>query len=160
MSNCIPSVNSSSSEGVFDSSTETELILRSPALPIRVAAPQSVQEDRDAMDLFSDEVGTYIALGGNRNLQAAHEALEAFVQRREGEAGIVTDPVAAAVVRAQALDAQRSYVRFQDGKYRQLEADEGRAAQLLERLGEPSLEAFDAVTAKQTRDLMEAYEVR
>jgi hypothetical protein len=145
---------------LFDQATETELILRSPALPIRVAAPQSVQEDRDAMDLFSDEVGTYIALGGNRNLEAAHRALEAFVARRAGADGQVTDPVAAAVVRAQALDAQRSYVRFEDGAYRTLAADEDRAAQLLGRLGDESMAAFDAVTAAKTRELKETYRGR
>jgi hypothetical protein len=142
---------------IFDAQTKTDFILRSPALPIRVAAPQSVQEDRDAMELFRDDVGVYLALGGNRNLEGAHRTLEEFVARRAGESGEVKDPVAATIVRAQALDARRAYVRFQDGEYRRLGADEDRAAGLLDRLGDTSLLAFDAVTARGTQKLAESY---
>ena len=142
---------------IFDEQSQRDLIVRSPALPIRVAAPQSVQDDRDAMELFRDDVGVYLALGGNRNLEGAHQTLEEFVARRAGTTGEVTDPVAATIVRAQALDARRDYVRFQDGKYRHLGADEDRAAGLLDRLGDASLQAFDAVTARGTQRLAESY---
>jgi hypothetical protein len=142
---------------IYDSRSDTDFILRSPALPIRVAAPQSVQEDRDAMELFRDDVGVYLALGGNRNLEGAHQTLQEFVARRAGETGEVTDPVAATIVRAQALDARRDYVRFQDGRYRRLGADEDRAAGLLDRLGDTSLQAFDAVTAEGTKRLAASY---
>jgi hypothetical protein len=142
---------------IYDDRADKEFILRSPALPIRVAAPQSVQEDRDAMELFRDDVGVYLALGGNRNLEGAHQTLQEFVARRSGAAGEVTDPVAATVVRAQALDARRDYVRLEDGRYRRDHADEDRAAALLDRLGDTSLRAFDAVTAKRTRSLAESY---
>lgn len=142
---------------IFDPQSETDFIVRSPALPIRVAAPQSVQEDRDAMDLFRDDVGVYLALGGNRNLEGAHQTLEEFVARRAGATGEVTDPVAASIVRAQALDARRDYVRLQDGEYRHLRKDEDRAAGLLGRLGDTSLQAFDAVTARGTQSLAESY---
>ena len=109
------------------------------------------------MELFRDDVGVYIALGGNRNLEGAHQTLEEFVARRAGATGEITDPVAATIVRAQALDARREYVRFQDGEYRHLGADEDRAAGLLGRLGDASLQAFDAVTALGTRSLAESY---
>ena len=142
---------------IYDDQTDKEFILRSPALPIRVAAPQSVQEDRDAMELFRDDVGVYLALGGNRNLEGAHQTLQEFVARRAGAAGEVTDPVAAGVVRAQALDARRDYVRLEDGQFRREGGDEDRAAALLDRLGDTSLRAFDAVTAKRTRSLAESY---
>jgi hypothetical protein len=136
--------------GLFDEANQRELVLRSQTLPIRIAAPQSIDEDRDALDLFRDDVGVYMALGGNRNLAEAHDRLQGIVERRGGD---VSDPVVAAIVRAQALDARREYVRIQDTGSRVLGADPDRAAALLGRLDERALLAFDAETAKQTRAL-------
>lgn len=127
-----------------------DLIARSQTLPIRIAAPQSIDEDRDALDLFRDDVGVYLALGGNRNLTEAHDRLQGIVERRGGD---VSDPVVAAIVRAQALDARREYVRRYDGEFRTTGADPDRAAALLGRLDDRALLAFDAETAKQTRAL-------
>jgi hypothetical protein len=91
-----------------------------------------------------------MALGGNRNLSEAHDRLQGIVERRGED---VSDPVVAAIVRAQALDARREYVRVEKGDFRVTGADPGRAAQLLARLDERALQAFDAETAKQTRAL-------
>ena len=44
------------------------------------------QEEHDAMDLFRDDVGVYLALGGNRNLETAHDKLAAIVERRGARA--------------------------------------------------------------------------
>jgi hypothetical protein len=129
---------------------DRELVLRSRTLPIRIAAPQSIDEDRDALDLFRDDVGVYLALGGNRNLAQAHDRLQGIVERRGED---MSDPVVAAIVRAQALDARREYVRMYDGGFRTTGAEPGRAAELLGRLDERALLAFDAETAKQTRAL-------
>jgi hypothetical protein len=127
-----------------------DLIVRSQTLPIRIAAPQSIDEDRDAMDLFRDDVGVYMALGGNRNLSEAHDRLKGIVERRGND---VSDPVVAAIVRAQALDARREYVRLQDGAFRRTDAYPDRAAELFGQLDDSALRAFDPETAKQTRAL-------
>lgn len=138
--------------GFFDQANRRELVLRSRTLPIRVAAPQSIDEDRDAMDLFRDDVGVYMALGGNRNLAEAHDRLQGIVERRGEDS---SDPVVAAIVRAQALDCRREYVRYerQTDRFGTRGADEDRAAALLRRLDERALLAFDAETARQTRAL-------
>lgn len=142
---------------VFDRDTERDLIVRSEPLRIRVATPQSIEEERDAIDLFRDDVGAFLALGGNRTLTGAREALQAVVERREGETGTIRDPVVAAIVRAAALDAGRSYVRFAEGRYRELAAEPDRAARLLGRLDDQALRAFDAETARGTRELAERH---
>lgn len=130
--------------------SDRDLIVRSKTLPLRIAAPQSIAEDRDAMDLFRDDVGVYMALGGNRNLTEAHERLQGVVERRGHD---VSDPIVAAIVRAQALDARRQYVRRQDGALRLTEAYPEQAVKLLGRLDESALQAFDPETAKQTAAL-------
>lgn len=139
---------------VSDPQNQRELIVRSPVLPIRVAAPQTVDEDRDAMQLFRDDVGVYIALGGNRRLAGAHDALAEVVERRRGD---VSDPVVAAIVRAQGLDARRSYVRYRAGDFQQVAAEPDRAAELLGSLDDDALCAFDRTTAEGTRRLADAY---
>jgi hypothetical protein len=140
---------------VSDAQNQRELVVRSPVLPIRVAAPQSVDEDRDAMQLFRDDVGVYIALGGNRPLAGAHDALAEVVERRGAD---VQDPVVAAIVRAQGLDARRGYVRYRDGEFQATSADHDRAAELLTSLDETALRAFDRTTAEKTRRLAAAYD--
>lgn len=142
---------------VFDQATERDLIVRSDVLPIRVASPQSIEEERDAMDLFRDDVGVYLALGGSRSLTSAREALERVVERREGDRTVVRDPVVASIVRAQAIDADRSYVRYEQQEFKQHEADRDRAGQLLGRLDDEALKAFDRQTAGKTRALAESY---
>ena len=138
---------------VFDQQNQRDLIVRSQTLPIRVASPQSVEEERDAMELFRDDVGIYLALGGNRPLRGAHEALEGIVERRQADRPEVRDPVVAAIIRAQALDAARSYVRYEDEQFREVASQPDRAAELFGRLGDTALQAFDSETASRTREM-------
>lgn len=142
---------------VYDQQQERELIVRSERLPIRVAAPQSVEEERDGMELFRDDVGVYMALGGNRSLTGAGEALAGIVARRQGERPEVRDPIVATILRAQAIDARRTYTRYEDGAFRTLAADTDRTAALLGRLDDTALQTFDTQTAAGTRKLAEAY---
>jgi hypothetical protein len=143
---------------VFDERTESDLIVRSETLPLRIATPKEIEEEEDAMDLFRDDVGVYLALGGNRTLTRAAEALEAIRERRQAGEGEVRDPVAAAIVRAQAIDAQRRYVRYEDESYRVLEPKSEVAAQRLSQLDERALRGFDRETAKGTLELAERFE--
>jgi hypothetical protein len=143
---------------VFDERTESDLIVRSETLPLRVATPKELGEEEDAMDLFRDDVGVYLALGGNRTLTGAAEALEAIRRRRQGGEENVRDPVVAAIARAQAIDAQRSYVRYEDETYRVLEPKPEVAAERLSELDERALRGFDRETAKSTLELVDLFE--
>lgn len=131
-----------------------ELVVRSKPLPIRVAAPLQIEEEQDAMDLFRDDVGVYLALGGNRTLEKAHEKLAAIAERRRHDQ---TDPIVATITRARAMDATREYVRKIDGAFKRQNADPDLAADLLGKLGGGILDAFDPVTAEQTRKLAASY---
>jgi hypothetical protein len=134
---------------------QRDFIVRSDPLPIRVAAPMQIEEEHDAMDLFRDDVGVYLALGGNRNLETAHDKLAAIAERRGGD---MTDPIVATIVRAQALDATREYVRKDaDEAFGRQEAKPERAASLLGQLDDDALATFDAVTAARTRKLADTY---
>ena len=135
-----------------------DLILRSETLPLRVATPKAIEEEEDAMDLFRDDVGVYLALGGNRSLASAAQALEAIRERRQAGEEEVRDPVAAAIVRAQGIDAGRTYVRYAAEDYRELEGDPEKAADLLGQLDQEALKGFDRETAKGTRELATSYE--
>jgi hypothetical protein len=135
-----------------------DLILRSETLPLRVATPKAIEEEEDAMDLFRDDVGVYLALGGNRSLASAGQALEAIRERRQAGEEEVRDPVVAAIVRAQGIDAGRTYVRYQAEDYRELEGDSQKAADLLGQLDQEALQGFDRETAKGTQQLATAYE--
>jgi hypothetical protein len=135
-----------------------DLILRSETLPLRVATPKAIEEEEDAMDLFRDDVGVYLALGGNRSLRSAAEALEQIRERRQAGEEEVRDPVVAAIVRAQGIDAGRTYVRYEAEDYRELEGDPEKAADLLGQLDQEALEGFDRETAKGTRELATSYE--
>lgn len=141
---------------VLDEKEEKQnLIVRSNTLPIRVAAPMQIEEEHDAMDLFRDDVGVYLTLGGNRNLETAHDKLAAIAERRGGD---TKDPIVATIVRAQALDASREYVRKEAGAaFSRQEAKPDQAASLFNQLDDPALGAFDAVTAEQTRELADTY---
>lgn len=135
-----------------------DLILRSETLPLRVATPKAVEEEEDAMDLFRDDVGVYLALGGNRSLASAAQALEQIRERRQAGEEEVRDPVVAAIVRAQGIDAGRTYVRYEAEDYRELEGDPEKAGDLLGQLDQEALEGFDRETAKGTLELATSYE--
>ena len=134
---------------------QRDFIVRSDPLPIRVAAPMQIEEEHDAMDLFRDDVGVYLALGGNRNLETAHDKLAAIAERRGGD---LADPIVATIVRAQALDATREYVR-KDAKrdFSRQAAKPEEAATLLGQLDDDALSAFDPTTAARTRKLADSY---
>lgn len=140
---------------VVDWERELDFIVRSEPLPIRVAAPMQIEEEHDAMDLFRDDVGVYFALGGNRNLETAHDKLAAIAERRGNDP---QDPIVAAILRARALDATREYVRRDDkAAFTRDAAKPEDAASLLGRLDEAALGAFDKVTAEGTRKLADTY---
>jgi len=132
---------------------DVELIVRSSPLRIRVAHPSSNEEEADALTLFRDDVGLFFALGGSNVLTKARSDLEELCERRQGKAKRVVDPVVAAVTRCLGIDAGRSYVRYQDGRFRTDDGDRSRAAELLTRLTRKVLDFFDRHTAECTQSL-------
>jgi hypothetical protein len=140
-----------------DQEVERDLIIRSNPLLIRVGFPKSVDEERDALELFRDDVGAYLALGGTDGLPAARDALQAVRERRQGRDGTVRDPVVAGIVRAEGINAGRPFLRYHDGRYRERPPDPDQAAKLLGSLDATALQTFDAHTAEHTKKLAESY---
>jgi hypothetical protein len=135
------------SEALFGQHID-QIIVGAP-LRIRVAHPQSLDEERDAMVLLRPDVGAWFALGGSDCLGAARDALEEVRDRRQIVNG-PGDAVAAAIVRAAGLDAARPSVRYRDGCFTQSPGDPERAAALLGSLDPVALRAFDPHTAEHT----------
>ena len=80
-------------------------VTTSSALRLRVAAPMTMEEEREALVLLRPDVGLYFALGGSDVLRHAEEDLGEVVARRGGTRRVVTDPVS---VCALARGAQRA----------------------------------------------------
>jgi hypothetical protein len=128
---------------------QIDQIIAGTPLRVRVAHPQSLEEERDAMVLLRPDVGAWFALGGSDCLGTARDALEEVRDRRETVNG-PGDAVAAAIVRAAGLDAARPSVRYRDGRFTESPGDPERAATLLESLEAVALRTFDRHTAEHT----------
>ena len=138
----------------FDQDSERDFIARSNTLKVRIGYPQGAGDEEDALTLFRNDVGAYFALGGVSSLPEAADALRELCDRRQGAAESITDPIVAAIVRCQGIDAGRWYMRYQDGEYRRYDGDRAKAAELLERLSQKTLRAcFDPTTAYHTERL-------
>jgi hypothetical protein len=140
---------------IYDRTRGVDQIARSTPLRIRVAYPQSLDEERDVIDIFRKDVGYYLALGGSDILTDAAETLEEIRQRRQGKAKEITDPLVANIVRAQAINYSRDFISYQDGKYKTREANAGKAVNLLSQLEASSEQPFDPVTKKGNKSLMD-----
>jgi hypothetical protein len=135
---------------VFDQVQQRELIARSNTLRLRVATPKTRNEEREAMDLLTDEAGLFLSLGGSSALGDTRDRLQAIAEARGLEA---EDPVAAYIMRALAIDASRPYVRYREGRFESAGPRLDEAVGLLDRLGETEMKVFDRATARLTRDL-------
>ncbi|MFC4592098.1 zinc metalloprotease [Sphaerisporangium corydalis] len=125
-------------------------------LRITVAHPHSLGHERDAMVLLRPDSGAWFALGGAAALAKAGDDLAEVRDRRVAEGGD-GDPIAAAITRAEGIDAGRPAVRLQDGRFVERAASPERAADLLGGLGQEALGAFDRHTAEGTVRLAAAY---
>ncbi len=138
---------------LFDQQRQRELVARSPTLRIRIASPKTTDEERDAMQFFTDDVGLYLALGGSPALSGARDRLESIVERRRGQ---TKDPLVAHVRRAMAIEQSRGYVRYRDGKFIAEGPHLERAVALIETLG-TTTGAFDEATERSTRVLADRW---
>jgi hypothetical protein len=136
-----------------DETQEREFIAKSEKIRLRIAAPKTHDEERDAIDFFSDDVGLYLALGGSKALTRARGKLTDIVNRRGGD---TSDPLVAHITRAFAIDESRAYVRYQDGKFGAEGADLNQAVKLIDNLG-GQMATFDAATARATQELAQRW---
>ena len=140
---------------VLPSSPTAEFVLSSNTVRLRVAHPQGLDEERDALVLFEREPGAFIALGGSTALPEGRDALEDVLERRLHRSGTL-DPVGAALARSLALHYSRRYTRIGEESLRSGEPEHPeRAAQLLGRLDDRVIEqTFDPWTAADTKRLV------
>ena len=138
---------------VPDAARGVEEVTASEPLTIRISFPHSPDEERDALLLLTRDVGTWMALGGSDVLTDATAAVETVRKRRMGRRRKVTDPTVAYIVRAEAINASREFVTYDDGDFAVRRSDPDKAARLLDRLADEALEAFDPSTRAATRRL-------
>lgn len=140
---------------------DQELIAASNKLTLHVAHPQSREEETEAVNvLLRDDVGVYFALGGSRALSDASDALKELLEARLRGKGEVTDPIAACILRCQGIDKGRRYRRFASGRFRATDGDPQSAAEILGRLGDNAMRAFDAKTVETTKRLLSKHRDR
>jgi hypothetical protein len=135
---------------IFDEESQRELVVRSNTVRIRIGTPRSREEERQAMDFFTEDVGLYLALGGSPALPRARQALSDIAGRRRRDR---KDPLVAHIERAAGFDAQRSYVRFQDGRFQVTEARMEEAVAHFQQIPREPIRAFDSHTARLTREV-------
>lgn len=134
---------------IQDRTNERDFVVRSNTVQIRIATPKTAQDEADALQLFRNDVGLYIALGGSDALGKASQILADVVSRRAPD-----DRLAGGLIRAQALDASREYIRYQDGKFGRQQAKYKESAALFERLEHAAArDAFDKPMVARTRKL-------
>ena len=139
---------------LFDEQQQREFVARSNTVRVRIATPKSIEEETEALDFFTPDVGLYLSLGGTPTLPKARGTLESMVDRRRGDA---TNPLVAHMNRVLAIDASRTYVRYADGRFtrsRSVSAQEAEKAKgRLEAVCRTGCRTFGGVTARQTEAL-------
>lgn len=139
---------------IFDRIRQVDQIVRSNTLRVRVAYPQSLDEERDAIDIFRRDVGFYLALGGSDVLTKAAETLEGIREKRQGRARNITDPLVAHIVRCQAINTSRDFTTYADGEFQTRPADPAKAVALLDQLQTGAAQQFfDSTTEQGNRKL-------
>ena len=135
---------------LFNDSLNRNLIVPSNVMRVRIGTPHSPDDENDALVMFRDDVGAYLALGGSRVLDKAHDDLQAILARRSDDSLEPVDSVCANIIRCAGIDAGRNY-QLQ----RKLDrGDRKVAADLLEKLDTATLQQyFDVDTATSTASL-------
>lgn len=140
---------------LFDRVRQVDQIVRSNTLRIRIAHPQSLEEEREAIDLMRKDVGYYLTLGGSDVLSKAADTLEEVRQRRQGKSKEVTDPLVANIIRCQAINLSRDFTTYSDGAFHSRPADPPHAADLLGLLTtDRARRFFDPATERGNLNLM------
>lgn len=136
------------------SSTErAERITRSRSLRLRISTPRTREEENEALTLFDERIGLYLALGGTDRLdEAIGGELEDLVARRTRRvsSGFVRDPLAVHITRARGFNASRAAYRLRERKIHQRPPRIEDAAKLFAALDLRSLSCFDCITREKT----------
>jgi hypothetical protein len=142
---------------IFDQAQQRDLIVPSNTIRIRIGAPRTDQDELDAMDFFTPEVGMYLTLGGSAALTKTGEMLDALADRRNND---LDDPLVAYITRARAIDSARAYVRYEDHRFYVSQPNLEHAATLLTKLRDNATPVFDAATARQTAKLADVCQAK
>jgi hypothetical protein len=133
-------------------------IIPSNTLPIRIRPPQNREAEMDALDFFHKDVGYYLALGGSDVLPEAENKLSALKEKRlrKSKNQAITDPLAAYITRAQAINWSRNFLLYEHGRYRTRPAKKDETRRLLAQIQPNADKLFDPSTRESTQKLMEA----
>ncbi|GAX60130.1 transposase and inactivated derivatives, TnpA family [Candidatus Scalindua japonica] len=127
--------------------------IKSSILPIRIAYPKTDEEEKDGLELFRWDVGYYFALGGSDVLTDAEDVLNAIIDRRQGKAKSVTDPLVASIMRCKAINQTRDFVTYQDGKFKIRSANPEKAKEMFSAISAIMPKVFDTETCSSTSKL-------
>ncbi len=137
-------------------SQDEELVVESAPLRLRIAYPKSDAEERDGLNLFRHDVGMYLALGGSDILPDAEDALNEIVDRRQRKRKTVTDPLVTNILRCQAINHSRDFVRYQGGQFSVRGARPDQARQLFDTIARAATKVFDHHTLGEVQKLAAA----
>ena len=136
------------------SSTErAERLTCSQSLRLRISVPQTREEEKEALTLFDERIGLYLALGGTDRLdEAIGGKLDELVTRRTRRArsGFVRDPLAVHITRARGFNASRASYRLREGEIDHRPPHVEQAVKLFAALDLRSLSCFDCITREKT----------
>jgi hypothetical protein len=140
---------------LIDQVRKIDQIVRSNTVRVRIAHPQSLDEENDAMKLFNKEVGFYMALGGSDILSDASDTLSEICQKRQGKGKKIEDPLVAHFTRLEAINKSRDFMTYNNekGKFEEREAKPEEAVELLSQLEKTASQFFDTATQSGLEDL-------
>jgi hypothetical protein len=140
---------------IFDRARKVDQVVKSNPVRIRVAHPQSIQDERDAMDIFRKDVGFYMALGGSDVMSREEGKLAEICERRKSETP--ADPLVAHIMRLDAINKSRNFTSFdgESGEFYTRESKPDEAINLLNQLEEIGQKVFDPATQKGLENLKE-----
>lgn len=143
----------------FDTRKRMDHIIASSPVTIRVGHPHDASEEKDGMLLFQNNVGRYFALGGSGRSRKISESLSEMAARRtyvskskKSTQAIAPslDPVVTNILRCQAFEAARDYLRFEAGGMVMHKGNATSAFQIAKSLDSQTLKTFDFQTAIST----------
>lgn len=130
-------------------------VVHSEPLNISIACPKNEEEERDAHDLLTPEVGLAFALGGSDMLPEANRIFDAIIERRQRRGSSVKNPIVANILRCKAINAIRDFVSYTDGTFKTRPANVEQGLMNIRWLNEIGPRIFDPVTSEQMRTLVE-----
>lgn len=131
---------------------DTEYIVRSEPLRIRILTPASREEDVAALDIIEPGAGAILALGGTAAFERSASRLMEAAERLSsaGRGRRRSHPVAAGIYRALGFHFGRGYIRYRDGRFATSAPSTEDAAYCAARLRDSALDFLDPVSKSHT----------